>query len=154
MSQATKSSAIYDTAAPGFCRADWCWQINPGPPLCSWTNRGCKSGRLRVAAGASRLAIEHGRALRDGRQTFGLATTSAGRRQRASPAETRAPGFQINLVFVGIARLLQSRTRVAERVKRGGHPVRPADLERRWARNSEHLLDARRVAHRVSVFDT
>lgn len=112
-----------------------------------------RGGDPSMAARAGRLAIERRQALRDAHQSFGIETTLAGCSERAFMAETRNHGFKVNLVFVGIGSIIQSRSRVAERVKRGGHPVLAADLERRFARSMAHLPDAMRIAQRSLVFD-
>lgn len=62
-------------------------------------------------------------------------------------------GFKVNLVFVGISSVLQSRRRVAERILRGGHAVPPADIERRFGRSMTHLAQAIQIAHRVLLLD-
>lgn len=62
-------------------------------------------------------------------------------------------GFKVNLVFVGISSVLQSRSRVAERILRGGIAVPPADIERRFGRSMTHLAQAIQIAHRVLLLD-
>ncbi|WP_205836180.1 AAA family ATPase [Methylobacterium brachiatum] len=96
-----------------------------------------RGGDPSVAGRACRLAIERRQALRDAHQSFGIETTLAGCSERAFMAETRDHGFKVNLVFVGIGSIIQSRSRVAERVKRGGirfpPPISSAVLHAAWS---------------------
>lgn len=62
-------------------------------------------------------------------------------------------GFKINLVFVGVSSVYQSRSRVSERILRGGHAVPPADIKRRFGRSMTHLAQAIQIAHRVLLID-
>ncbi len=61
--------------------------------------------------------------------------------------------YKLNLVYVGVDSIIRSKTRVAERVGKGGHDV-PADaLERRYERSLLNLEEAAGLADRVIVFD-
>lgn len=110
-------------------------------------------GRQDATIMAGRLAIERRKALLDARQSFAIETTLTGQSERTFMAEARERGFKVNLVFVGISDLTQSRSRVAERVRRGGHSVPQADQERRFARSMAHLAGAMQIADRVLVLD-
>lgn len=106
-----------------------------------------------VAGRAGRIAIERRRALLDAGQSFAFETTLTGHSERIFMAEARSRGFKVNLVFVGISDVVQSRSRVAARVKLGGHAVARADLERRYDRSMANLPAAMQIAHRVLVLD-
>lgn len=85
--------------------------------------------------------------------TFAMETTLTGKGEIAFMREARQAGYKVNLVFVGLDRVDVSRTRVATRVARGGHPVPDADLARRFARSMGNLAVAMRIADRVIIVD-
>ena len=91
-----------------------------------------------IASKAGRIAIE---------------TILSGQGECAFMKNALDRGFKFNLVFVGISSVLQSRSRVAERILRGGHAVPPADIERCFGLSMNHLAQAIQIAHRVLLLD-
>jgi predicted ABC-type ATPase len=65
----------------------------------------------------------------------------------------QARGYKLNLIYVGVRDSEQSRSRVAERTRSGGHPVPIADIVRRFDRSMQNLPPAMRLSHRVLVLD-
>ncbi len=110
-------------------------------------------GDPAVMMKAGRMAVQERRALLAAGESFAMETTLTGQSELAFMAEARKRGFKVNLVFVGVRSVDYSRGRVAERVKRGGHPVARPDIERRFPRSMEHLSKAMRLAHRTFVVD-
>lgn len=102
---------------------------------------------------AGRLAIQRRQAQLKAGGSFGLETTLTGRGELAFMQQASAAGYKVTLVFIGLRDVVQSRSRVAERVRRGGHPVPIADIERRFDRSLAHLALAMKVADRVLVLD-
>lgn len=106
-----------------------------------------------IASKAGRIAIEQRHALLKLGCSFAIETTLSGQSECAFMKDALDRGFKVNLVFVGISSVLQSRSRVAERILRGGHAVPPADIERRFGRSMSHLTQAIQIAHRVLLLD-
>ncbi|WP_062339641.1 AAA family ATPase [Zymomonas mobilis] len=106
-----------------------------------------------TASKAGRIAIERRHALLKLGQSFAIETTLSGQGECAFMKDALDRGFKINLVFVGVSSVLQSRSRVAERILRGGHTVPPADIEQRFGRSMTHLVQAIQIAHRVLLLD-
>jgi predicted ABC-type ATPase len=64
-----------------------------------------------------------------------------------------AAGFDVTLVFVGLASAELSGRRVAQRVAQGGHDVPRDRLERRFERSVANLREAIQFVPRVEIFD-
>lgn len=64
-----------------------------------------------------------------------------------------AAGFDVTLVFIGIANTELSARRVAQRVAHGGHDVPRDRLESRFTRSLTNLREAIRFVPRVEIFD-
>jgi len=82
-------------------------------------------------AKVGRLAIEWRQSLLKARQSFGVETTLTGISGLRLMQSARSRGYKINLIYVGLLSADQSNSRVAERVKRGGHDVSELDIVRR-----------------------
>lgn len=102
---------------------------------------------------AGRLAITDRRARLERGESFAIETTMTGRGELNFMREAADRGYKINLVFVGVRSVEHSRSRVAERVRSGGHPVPDADILRRFDRSLANLAPAIRLAHRALVLD-
>jgi|TARA_R110002124_G_scaffold106505_1_gene258542 predicted ABC-type ATPase len=102
---------------------------------------------------AGRLAIDQRRAMLAASETFAIETTLTGRGEIAFMQQARAAGYKVNLVFIGLNQVEDSRARVSTRVIAGGHPVPDADLSRRFARSLGNLPWAMRIAHRSIILD-
>jgi len=62
-------------------------------------------------------------------------------------------GYDVHLMFIGLASPLLLEGRVAQRVASGGHDVPPDRLERRFSQSLENLRTALTFVPDVSVFD-
>lgn len=67
--------------------------------------------------------------------------------------EAIAVGYEVHLVYIGIASPLLSEARVMQRVAGGGHDVPPDRLERRYRQSLRNLRAALDFVPDVSVFD-
>jgi predicted ABC-type ATPase len=62
-------------------------------------------------------------------------------------------GYDVHLIYVGIASPLLSQGRVMQRVAQGGHDVPPDRLERRFQQSLQNLRAAMDFVPNLSVFD-
>jgi predicted ABC-type ATPase len=91
---------------------------------------------------AGRLMLERMRALIEARQSFAFETTCAGRGHARSIRLCRASGYRVTLFFLWLPSPEVAVSRVARRVREGGHRI-PSDVIRRryraGLRNMRHL---------------
>lgn len=64
-----------------------------------------------------------------------------------------AVGYEVTLLFIGLASVALSEARVAHRVAGGGHDVPSEKLARRYAQSLANLAQAMRFVPTVYVFD-
>ncbi|HVR36249.1 MAG TPA: hypothetical protein VMS21_10420 [Methylomirabilota bacterium] len=67
--------------------------------------------------------------------------------------EAMKTGFDVTLIFIGLASIPLAHARVAARVQRGGHDVPDAKIAARFPRTLENLKQAIRFVPRVRVYD-
>jgi len=92
------------------------------------------------------------RNLDDGRD-FAQETTLSSATPLANAHEARKEGFRVELHYVGVDNVHQSRQRVDDRVRDGGHDISTADIERRFPksiRNAERLSE---IADKSTFYD-
>lgn len=82
---------------------------------------------------AGRLVLERIRELAAQRQDFGFETTLAGRSYAARLRSLRDSGYRIELFFLWLPSPELAVSRVAGRVRQGGHNIPEADIRRRFA---------------------
>jgi predicted ABC-type ATPase len=83
-----------------------------------------------VAVQAGRIMLEEIRNHIDRRESFAFETTLSGRGYARMIPRWQGLGFQVTLLYVGLNRVELSISRVAERVRLGGHSI-PEDVIRR-----------------------
>jgi predicted ABC-type ATPase len=86
-----------------------------------------------VAIAAGRLMLARLDELARRRETFAFETTLASRSFAPWLRARRAEGYAVSLVFLWLPDSSAAVRRVAERVARGGHPVPPDVVRRRYA---------------------
>lgn len=110
-------------------------------------------GETSVMIQAGRIALAERQRLLAERRSFAFETTLTGRGELALMTEAKRQGYKVNLVFVGVRGVEHSRSRVALRVREGGHPVPVADILRRFDRSQKNLAPAIRLSDRAYVLD-
>lgn len=65
--------------------------------------------------------------------SFTQETTLSGRRTEATAREVTEKGYSVRLYYIGLDSAADSITRIANRVRRGGHDIPAQDVERRFA---------------------
>ena len=65
--------------------------------------------------------------------SFTQETTLSGRRTEATARTVLEKGYRVRLYYIGLDSATESVLRIANRVKRGGHDIPTADVERRFA---------------------
>jgi predicted ABC-type ATPase len=90
---------------------------------------------------ASRLFLkEIEKHIRD-RQSFGFETTLSGRGYLKLIDQLRSDHWHVELTYLALPDVEMSKMRVAERVIHGGHNIPTQDLERRFPRSLQNLLN-------------
>ena len=108
-----------------------------------------------VAFKAGRLLLSEAKEEIAARKSFALESTLSDRTHARLLKEAKAAGYQIHLHFLWIPSARVSRERVEKRVKHGGHNVSCKDIERRYPRISENLLNLYLpLAHKWTFHDS
>jgi predicted ABC-type ATPase len=95
--------------------------------------------RERMSAG--RLFLTEVQRHIQARHDFGFETTLAGRGYLRLIRRLKASGWRVELVYLALPTPDMAKRRVAERVSHGGHDIAQADIERRFFRSWENLID-------------
>jgi predicted ABC-type ATPase len=103
---------------------------------------------------AGRLMLERMRRLVESGQSFAFETTCSGRGHARTLRACRAAGYRVTLFFLWLPSPEIGVSRVARRVRQGGHNIPPDIIHRRyWAglRNMRHLYLP--LAHAALIVD-
>ncbi|MGB3312309.1 MAG: zeta toxin family protein [Nodosilinea sp.] len=90
---------------------------------------------------ASRLFLSEIENRIQARQDFAFETTLAGRSYLRLIRRLRSDGWRVELIYLALPSVEMSRLRVAERVAHGGHNIPLEDIERRFPRSLQNLLN-------------
>jgi predicted ABC-type ATPase len=94
-----------------------------------------------MAMRAGRLLLEEAHRLIAAKSSFGLESTLSGRTYARLLDEAKRAGFSIVIHFLVVPSAEVSIKRVAQRVRKGGHHVPDADIQRRFRRSVENFLE-------------
>lgn len=115
-------------------------EINPGNP----------EAVSREAGAAAIRQFE--RSLKDGR-SISLETTLSGHSGLMRMKRAKAAAYDVSLVYVALTDAELNVSRVAARVRQGGHAIEPAIIRRRVEVSQANLVVALSVADQSIVFD-
>lgn len=101
----------------------------------------------RELLAASRLFLREIEERVTSRENFAFETTLAGRGYLRLLDRLRTGVWRVELIYLALPSVEMSKLRVAERVAHGGHDIPLADIERRFPRSLNHLLND--FSHRV-----
>ncbi len=90
---------------------------------------------------ASRIFLREIKNRIQARQDFAFETTLAGRSYLRLIRRLRSEGWRVELIYLALPSVEMSRLRVAERVAHGGHNIPLEDIERRFPRSLQNLLN-------------
>lgn len=90
---------------------------------------------------AGRLLLERIRELTSARHDFGFETTLSGRTYRRILERMRIDGYTVNLVFLWLPSVDLAVSRVANRVRQGGHGIPEMDIRRRFQAGLRNLRE-------------
>lgn len=107
---------------------------------------------LDQAAGA-RIAVKKMREFMIAGLSFHQETTLSGKTDVARILKAKKLGYRVSLLYVALDTPELAKQRVAMRVKRGGHNIPDADIERRYSRSLDNLAVIARLVDKVHVFD-
>ncbi len=94
-----------------------------------------------AGARAARLLLQRWRELVATRQTFAFESTLSGLTYATMIRQAKAQGYHLHLCYLHLATVQHSIRRVRERVKKGGHNVPRANLERRFLPSLRNFFD-------------
>lgn len=86
-------------------------------------------------------------------KSFVVETTLSGNSTLSLLQDAKAYGFEVELKYIGLSDVAQSKSRVAGRVVSGGHDIPAEDIERRFARSLDNLPEAISRADRTELYD-
>lgn len=95
----------------------------------------------RELVAASRIFLREIEEAIQRHEDFAFETTLAGRTYLKLIRQLKADGWQVELVYLALPSMEMSKLRVAERVAHGGHNIPVKDIERRFARSLQNLLN-------------
>lgn len=90
---------------------------------------------------AGRFFLDEAHSLIAAKASFALESTLSGKTHVALIREAKARGFRILLHYIVIGSAAQAVTRIALRVRLGGHDVPEGDIRRRFDRSRRHFLE-------------
>ena len=108
----------------------------------------------RASLRAGRLMIERLATLVGRRESFSFETTLSGRGHAGLLRDCRSAGYRILLDFLWVPELLMSQSRVAQRVKKGGHNIPTEVQDRRFLLGLRNLFSLYRpLVDHWRIFD-
>ena len=115
---------------------------------------------------ADLLAVEYGGALAGGRAalrmqedclarrvSFTQETTLSGQRTIQIIRRAKELGYTVRLYYIGVSSAEESLSRIANRVRKGGHNIPEIDVRRRYAERCQTLARVLDDCDEVSFFD-
>lgn len=72
--------------------------------------------------------------------SFTQETTLSGRKTLITAARAKSSGYFVRLYYVGLESLEESLSRIANRVRKGGHDIPSEDVIRRYSQRTKDLL--------------
>ncbi len=90
---------------------------------------------------AGRLLLEEARSLMEAKASFAIESTLSGKTYVALIREAKTRGYLFLLHYIVIGSATQAVSRVALRVRLGGHDVPEADVHRRFDRSRQHFIE-------------
>ena len=108
-------------------------------------------GGARFEAG--RRAVQRRSELLGERRSFAIETTLSGRRHLELVRQAGSQGWNIGMIYIGLASADLAIQRVRERVAQGGHDVPAADVRRRYERSLRNLPLICAAVDRLTVLD-
>jgi predicted ABC-type ATPase len=97
-----------------------------------------------AALRAGRLMLEEIATLVAAGRSFAFETTLSGRTYAAMIPTWRSAGYQVKLLFLGLASAEEAIARVAMRVRQGGHAIPPEVIRRRFTLGLRNFRDVYR----------
>jgi predicted ABC-type ATPase len=106
-----------------------------------------------AASRAGRLVLERITELADHGKEFGFETTLAGRTYLTILNRLKRSGYALHMFYVWIPHPDLALSRIAHRVRHGGHDVSEIDVRRRFPRTFRNLAIYRPLLDSLFVFD-
>jgi predicted ABC-type ATPase len=85
--------------------------------------------------------------------SFAIETMLTGQSAIKLIRAARVMDYKVNLIYIGLMSVNQSKRRVASRVETGGHDVSVMDIVRRYPRSLDNLVATIPEADRVWIID-
>jgi predicted ABC-type ATPase len=107
----------------------------------------------KAALEAGKQAVVRMRQLLRARDSFAVETTLSGRLHLRVAEQAKSEGWNVGVIYIGLASPALAIARVRERKLAGGHDVPPQDVRRRYDRSLRNLAAACTIADLVVVLD-
>jgi len=101
----------------------------------------CPDDLYSVRIEAGKEAIRRVDALLNAGQSFAIESTLSGYAYVRTLEHARALGYDTTIAYVFVDSVDVCLARIAARVKRGGHDIPPADVQRRYARSKSNFIN-------------
>lgn len=95
----------------------------------------------RELIAASKIFLKEVKSCIFEKSDFAIETTLAGRSYLKLIKDLKSAGWRVELVYLALPDVEMSKQRVAERVQHGGHHISLKDIERRFPRSLNNLLN-------------
>lgn len=102
---------------------------------------------------ASKIALKIRTSYIAQRQNFNQETTLCGKSIITLFDTLKKAGYEIYLYYVALNSVNLAKERVAMRVKKGGHNIKPHLIERRYAKSLQNLKKITPLCEKVEIFD-
>lgn len=102
---------------------------------------------------AGRLAVERIRQCLSRGVCFTQETTLSGSLTAHTARKARDLGYLVRMYYVGLDTAAESLTRIANRVRKGGHDIPADDVQRRFARRKQALAAVLPYCDEATFFD-
>ena len=84
---------------------------------------------------------------------FTQETTLSGHKTAQTAKQALEKGYHIRLYYIGLNTVEECLQRIQNRVKKGGHDIREADVRRRFANRFEDLMAILPYCHEATFYD-
>lgn len=105
------------------------------------------------ALAGGRVAVQKIRDCLDKGISFTQETTLSGRKTEATAKEAQEAGYHVRLFYVALDTAEESKQRIQNRVRRGGHNIPDDDVERRYAGRWEAVRKVLPFCNEAEFYD-
>lgn len=102
---------------------------------------------------AARIAVDKTRDCLNKNISFTQETTLSGRSVLNTVKKARKQGYYVSLYYIGLSSAEESLSRIANRVRKGGHNIPENDVRRRYGKRFDMIVDVIPYCDEVHFYD-